>query len=207
MAFSYFLRVLPTAILAFNVVVVVGARRRRQVRQLSALGLNLLDHASLLDSVLELLVLNLPLRVLFGTFGFGFLWWSFWWFWNMMFNPLTLTNLLVLLNTVRGKSPSTLVAVLQDLIGSALLHLRRFQIVALLWNSDRFLGRFVSLLHLRRFLQHGAYLTGFLVGFQRGWVELSAAILALHECWNNDPSYLLPCMCRRHHCSCWRYPS
>lgn len=83
MALGYLLRILPTAVLALDVVVVVGAGRRWQVGELAALGLVLLHHSGLLDRVLELLVLHLPFCLFLRLFEFRFCYRSFWWLGSM----------------------------------------------------------------------------------------------------------------------------
>lgn len=112
MPFGHILGVLPPAVLALHVVVVVGFGRRRQVRNLAPLRLHFFHLLHVFHRILELLVLNLPLGVFLGLFIFACLRRRGWRSLLDFFDTFALADFLVLVDAVAGEFPSALIALL-----------------------------------------------------------------------------------------------
>jgi hypothetical protein len=59
--------ILPTAIPALDVVVIIGGGRRRQIREFTPFGLDSFDLFHSFDSILKLLMLDFPFGFLLFT--------------------------------------------------------------------------------------------------------------------------------------------
>lgn len=117
MSLCYIWSIFPATILALDVMVIVALGRRRHITDLPSTLLNLLHLLHVFQCVLELLVLNLPLRVLSRLikflrsllgrsrrlFLFGYLY------------SLALTNLFVLRDPIAGELSTTFVTFLEVL--------------------------------------------------------------------------------------------
>ena len=112
--FCHFWSIFSSAILAFDVMIIVRPRRRRQIGQVASFLFKSFNFSHLLHCILELTTLGLPL----GSLRIGFfckLWFLRYHFFNFFFRLsrsdifffLTFTNFFVFPHTIWSKTSST----------------------------------------------------------------------------------------------------
>ena len=160
------LGILPSTILAFDVMIVVGTGWWRQIRYFPSLRLYHFHLSHSFHRVLQLFALNLPLRI-FLWFGVHRLFRRRRWGLLCFLYSFSLAYFLMLHNTVTSELPTTPPTFLQLLVDRALA--RPLQIVTLLgYRNGNLWLLLIGVLSgtLGGFLDHRANLTSLLMRFQ-----------------------------------------